>query len=101
MILFWDSVEITGILSPIFGKNFVKVTDLLKLLVKRWFDEILFGEREFLVFLHAVSQFWIQFTAYLLNENELISRNFRKKTLDFEKFVTFKFLPFITMIALF
>ena len=36
------SVEITGILSCIFGKNFVKVTVLLNQLLKSWFDEIFF-----------------------------------------------------------
>ena len=39
----WQStvcVEITGILSRNFGKNFVKVTVLLNELLKSWFDEI-------------------------------------------------------------
>ena len=40
-------------LSRIFGKNFVKVTVLLNKLLKSWFDEIFFGEREFLVFPHC------------------------------------------------
>ena len=46
------SVEITEILSRsrIFGKNFVKVTILLK----SWFDEIFFGESRFLNFPHSV-----------------------------------------------
>ena len=47
------SVEIKGILSRIFWKNFVKVTVLLNKLLKSWFDEIFFGEREFLVFPHC------------------------------------------------
>ena len=33
-----------------FSKNFVNVTVLLNKLLKSWFDEIFFGEREFLVF---------------------------------------------------
>ena len=33
-------MEITEILSRIFGKNFVKVTVLLNKLLKSWFDEI-------------------------------------------------------------
>ena len=41
-------------LSRIFGKNFVKVTVLLKKLLKSWFHEIFFGEREFLKFPHCV-----------------------------------------------
>ena len=44
-------MEITGILSHAFlAKNLVKVKVLLNKLLKSWFDEIFFGEREFLVF---------------------------------------------------
>ena len=46
-------VEITGILWRIFGKNFVKLTVLLNKLLKSWFDEMLLGDREFLVFPHC------------------------------------------------
>ena len=47
------SVEIAQILSHIFGKNFVKVTFSLKNLLKSWFDEFFFSEREFHVFPHV------------------------------------------------
>ena len=41
-------------LSHFFDKNFVKVTFLLaELPAKSWFDEIFFGEREFLLFSHC------------------------------------------------
>ena len=48
------SVEI-NLLSLIFGKNFVKLTFLLKKSLNSWFDEIFFGESKFpLVPLHSV-----------------------------------------------
>ena len=40
-------------LSHFFGKNFVKATFLLKKLVKRWFDEIFFGESKFFILPHC------------------------------------------------
>ena len=45
-----------NILSHIFGKNFVKVTALLKELLKSWFDEIFFGESNFFLFPHCDMQ---------------------------------------------
>jgi len=41
-------------LSPIFEKNSMKLRVLLNKLLKSWFDEIFFGDREFLVCPHCV-----------------------------------------------
>ena len=40
------------LISRFFGQTFVKETILLNKLLKSWFDEIFFDEREFLVFPH-------------------------------------------------
>ena len=37
-------------------KNLVKAMELLKKLLKSWFDEIFFSEKKFLVFPHCVPQ---------------------------------------------
>ena len=46
-------VEITEIYSHFFGKNFVKVTFVLKKLLSRWFDEIIFVESNFFILPHS------------------------------------------------
>ena len=42
-----------NLLSRIFGKKFVKLTDLLKELLNSWFDGIFFSESKFFIFRHC------------------------------------------------
>ena len=46
------------LLSRIFGKNFVKVTDLLKESLNSWFDEIFFSESKFFIFPQHTVEKW-------------------------------------------
>ena len=54
-----------NLLSRNFGKNFVKVTLLLKKLLKSWFDEIFFGETKFFVFPHFFGKNFVKATVFL------------------------------------
>ena len=81
------SVEITGIRYHAFGKNFVKATVLLNKLLKSWFDEIFFGEREFLLFPQCVVHYTVwklwNFTATIFlqkfRESIFLLKNFTRK----------------------
>ena len=45
-----------AIVSYIFGKNFVKVTFILKKSLKSYFDENFFGETKFFTFPHCAGE---------------------------------------------
>ena len=72
-----------NLLSHFFDKNFVKLTILLKKLLKSWFHEIFFNKSEFLVFSHCDYDFTEKSTFFPSNQRfktdeevtkELISR---------------------------
>ena len=90
------SLEITGILSCIFGKNFVKVTVLLNKLLKSWFDEIFFGESKFFIFLHCVMEiyctFWQKF-----RESNVFSKQITKELIWRNIFLWHRILHFSTI----
>ena len=50
IIIYIQCGNCCDLVSHIFGKNFVKLTVLLRKLQKSWFNEIFFGETKFFVF---------------------------------------------------
>ena len=66
-------------LSHLFHKNFVKVMGLLNKLLRSWFDEIFYDEREFLVFSHCgilclYNSKWPTYWVYIFDEHSTYNR---------------------------
>ena len=93
IIIYIQCGNCCDLVSHIFGKNFVKLTVLLRKLQKSWFNEIFFGETKFFVFLHcAIPTVWKNEKFGLTNKifrqfsylvislvKTLLSRNFCQK----------------------
>ena len=90
-----------NLLSRIFGKNFVKVTDLPKKSLNSWFDEIFFfSESKFFIFPHCgvhsveirkfLSQAFFAKNLEKFRENNAVKELLSKMVLEMAKFCIFR-----------
>ena len=69
-----------------FCKIFVKVTVLLNKLLKSWFHEIFFGERDFLVFPRNCENFTVTLFSQTFREINVLLKNFAVNWFDERNF---------------